>query len=415
MSFDEKSFLSDLSGLIEIKSVKGDCGEVNSEYPLGKGIGEALEYMVDLGNKYGFKTKNLDNKCIYIEAGEGEKLVGILVHADTVGVDNKWTYEPFKLTVDNGRIYGRGVVDNKGSAVMLLHAMKYLKDNDLIRGKRVRLIVGGDEEAGDWECISRYKETEEIPDISFSPDGDYPVVFAEKGILKIKISKKNDDKEFMFEGGKTANIVPDFAECSYHGRKFSANGKSAHSMEPHKGENASIKLAGILKENGIKNDFTELLSRANVKDFDVELCDRASGELTINPSIAKVYGNEKSLICDIRYPVTHNADEIVERIRNSISDLGYEVEISSHNLPLYVDKDSHLVTTLLNVYNEFMNRNDKPISMGGGTYARAFPNAVAFGTWFPEDESAIHKADEWWSLDAIKKNYEMMIEAIKRL
>lgn len=415
MNFDEKSFISDLSGMIEIKSVKGDCGAVNEKYPLGEGIGKALEYIEDLGKKYGFTTKNLDNKCVYIEAGEGEKLLGILVHADTVGVDDKWTYDPFKLTLENDILYGRGVADNKGSAILMLHVMKYLKENNLIKGKRVRLIVGGDEEAGEWECIKRYKETEEAPTVAFSPDGDYPVVFAEKGILKIKLSKKNDDKEFSFSGGKTANIVPDFAECSYHGRKFSFIGKSAHSMEPHKGVNASLKLAEKLYSEGVSNDFVTLLMRANVKDFDIELCDRASGELTVNPSIARVYGNEKSLVCDIRYPVTHNADEITERIRKSVADLGYSLEVLSHQLPLYVDKESHLVKTLLNVYNEFTGKNDKPVSMGGGTYARAFENAVAFGVWFPEKESAIHKENEWWAICDIKKNFEIMTEAVKRL
>lgn len=415
MNFDEKSFLEDLSGLIEIKSVKGSCGEVNEKYPLGEGIGKALEYMASLGEKYGFKIKNLDNKCVYTEAGSGNKLIGILVHADTVDADKKWTYNPFKLTCDNGKIYGRGVADDKGAAVLLLHVMKYLKDNELLKDKRVRLIIGGDEESGDWECMKRYKETEEIPDMSFSPDGDYPVVYAEKGILKIKIYKKNNDKEFMFEGGKTANMVPDYAECSYHGRKFSANGKSAHSMEPHKGENAVMKLVKILNENGIENDFTSLIKCADVKGFDIEFCDRASGELTINPSIAKVYGNEQSLICDIRYPVTHNADEIMDCIKERVSGLGYELAIISHNPPLYVDKDSHLVTTLLNVYNEFTNESAKPVSMGGGTYARAFPNAVAFGIWFPKTESSIHKADEWWSLSDIRKNFEIMVEALKRL
>jgi len=263
--------------------------------------------------------------------------------------------------------------------------------------------------------MTRYKKTEQIPDISFSPDADYPVVFAEKGILKIKISKENTLKGFIFEGGKTANIVPDYAFCECNGKKYEANGKSAHSMEPHKGENACLKLAKVLNDNGVNNDFTDLLNRANTKDFDIELSDRASGELTINPSIARVNENEKYLICDIRYPVTQNSDEIIKRIEGKVSVLGYTVKEESHNPPLYVDKNSHLVTTLLNVYNECTGRNDKPVSMGGGTYARAFPNAVAFGIWFCDKESAIHKPDEWWEISDIEKNYEIMIEALKRL
>ena len=413
--FDEEKFLKELYGLIAIKSVRGNCGEVTEDYPLGKGIGEALSYILALGREYGMKTVNLDNYCGYIEVGSGKRLLGILVHADTVDAGSDWTHEPFKLTREGDKIYGRGVVDNKGAAIVTLHAMKYLTDNGLIGDKRVRLIIGGDEESGEWKCIERYKKTEEIPEIAFSPDGDYPVVFAEKGILKIKIFKENDDKDFIFEGGKTINVVPDHAEAFYRGRKFSQKGVPAHSMEPYKGVNAVLKLGEELEQNGISNSFIKLLKIADAKAFDIQFCDRASGELTINPSVAKVHGRENYLICDIRYPVTCSAEEILERINNKTAELGYKSVILNHQKPLYVERESHLVSTLLEVYNEITGYNAKPVAMGGGTYARAFKNAVAFGTWFPNEESMAHKPDECWSIKAAKKNFEILSEAIKRL
>ena len=149
--YNEKQFVSDLSGLIEIKSVKGNCGDVTEKYPLGEGIGHALEYTAAVAEKYGLKTVNLDNKCCYVEAGKGERLIGVLVHADTVDVDSQWTYEPFKLTETEDKIYGRGVSDNKGAVILMIHVLKYLSDNGFLNDKRVRLIVGGDEENGGWD------------------------------------------------------------------------------------------------------------------------------------------------------------------------------------------------------------------------------------------------------------------------
>lgn len=73
---NEKQFLADLRGLLQIKSVNGGCGPVTDEAPLGKGVYDALEYMLALGRKFGFRTKNLDGYCGWIEMGEGSRLVG---------------------------------------------------------------------------------------------------------------------------------------------------------------------------------------------------------------------------------------------------------------------------------------------------------------------------------------------------
>lgn len=412
---DINAALSDLAGLIAIKSVKGSCGEVNDKYPLGKGIGEAISYTLSIGEKMGFKTVNLDNTCGYVEAGRGDKLLGILVHVDTVEADGKWDYEPYKLTVTDDKIYGRGVADNKGAAILVLHCMKYLNDNNLLNNKRVRLIIGGDEEAGEWECIKRYKKTEETPDIAFSPDGDYPVVFAEKGILRVKLSKECNYGDFVFEGGRVVNMVPDFAKAVVNGTEYSEKGISAHAMEPHKGENAILKLAKTLENNGVSNDFTKLLLSADAKKWSIEFSDRPSGVLTLNPSVARVNEKENYLICDIRYPVTVNYTDIIHNIEKSVEKTGYKVYEAGHQKPLYVDKNSHLVSTLLSVYNELTGKNDEPVSMGGGTYARAFDNAVAFGMWFPDTPSCMHKPNEYFIIDEYKKNFEIITEAIKRL
>lgn len=152
--------------LINIPSIFDDNDGSNT--PLGKYTVEALNYVLDLGKSFGFKTKNIDNKCGYIEFGEVEKLLGIIGHLDVVPADEDWTFKPFDSTVANNNIYGRGAIDDKGPVIAALYAMKAVSDNYKL-DKRVRLILELNEE-NDCKCIERYKETEEVPDISFSSD-----------------------------------------------------------------------------------------------------------------------------------------------------------------------------------------------------------------------------------------------------
>ncbi len=415
---ENEAFLKDLKGLLKIKTVRGDCGEVTKEAPLGKGINDAINYMLDLGKKFGFKTKNLDGYCGYIEMGEGEELLGILCHLDVVSADGKWICEPFDLNIIDDKMYGRGILDDKGAALLSLYAMKKISDCGLKLNKRVRLILGGDEETGVWECIKRYKETEEIPTIGFTPDGEFPVVFAEKGLLKIKISGNYTikDKSFLFEGGKVVNIVPDYAKCVLDGEVFEKTGIPAHASEPHKGENAIINLGKELceKTDG-ENPYLKLLSIATNDGFDINLSDEPSGKLTINPSIAKADSVFGSLICDIRYPVTLKLEDFIKNIEKAVEPLGFKVEVIAHDVPLYVKKDSHLVSTLRKVFEDRTGDKTEPISMGGGTYAKAFPNTVAFGLIFLDSESGCHVANEFMKFSEMEKSFDILCDAIVKL
>ena len=153
--------------------------------PFGKDTVRALEYILNLGKSFGFRTKNIDNMCGYIEFGQGEKLLGIIGHLDVVPAQDDWTFSPFKATIDNGNIYGRGTIDDKGPIIAALYAMKAVADNYKL-DKRVRLILGLNEE-NDWKCIERYKKTEEMPDIAFSPDANFPCIYAEKTIESLDL------------------------------------------------------------------------------------------------------------------------------------------------------------------------------------------------------------------------------------
>ena len=123
--------------------------------PFGKDANDALLYALNLGEKLGFRAKNIDGYCGYIEFGEGPNLLGIIGHLDVVPSSDGWDTDPFNATIKNGKIFGRGAIDDKGPVIASLYAMKTIKDNLKINS-RVRLILGINEEKS-WKCIKHYK------------------------------------------------------------------------------------------------------------------------------------------------------------------------------------------------------------------------------------------------------------------
>ena len=415
--FDKQAVLEALRGLLQIKSVNANAGATTSEAPLGTGINTAINYVLELGKSFGLTTKNCDGYCGYVEFGEGPEMVAAITHVDTVEVGDDWTVLPFDLTIDGDKIYGRGVLDDKGPTIVSLFALKALKEAKVPINKRIRLIIGGDEEGGNWACMKRYKETEEIPTYAFSPDSGFPVIFAEKGIMNVILKKELDNGTpvLNLSSGKQINSVPDYAKATYNGQTYEARGKSAHASEPQKGDNALIKLADELQVAGIKHPILELLKRATPEGFGINLSDAVSGDLTLNPAITFVDENIAVLRCDIRYPVTIKSSELCKTILKATEDLGFSLEMDHETLPLHVDQESFLVTSLQKVYADYTGDTSGPIVSGGGTYARAFDNAVAFGGVFPGEINTCHQTDEFWSIDSMAKNFDIIVKALEVL
>jgi succinyl-diaminopimelate desuccinylase len=415
--FEKETVLEALRGLLQIKSVNANAGAITPEAPLGTGINETINYVLELGKSFGLTTKNCDGYCGYLEFGEGEEMVAAITHVDTVEVGDDWTVPPFDLTIDGDRIYGRGVLDDKGPTIVALFALKALKDAKVPINKRIRLIIGGDEEGGSWACMKRYKETEETPVYSFSPDSGFPVIFAEKGIMNVIFEKELDAglPVLNLSSGKQINSVPDVARADYNGQSYEAKGKSAHASEPQKGDNALMKLANELRAAGILHPMLDLLDRATPEGFGINFSDAVSGDLTLNPAIVYVDDNVAVLRCDIRYPVTMKSSDIYVAIQKATGDLGFSLKMDHETLPLHVDKESFLVTSLQKVYADYTGDTSDPIVSGGGTYARAFDNAVAFGGAFPGEINTCHQTDEFWSIDSMAKNFDIMVKALEVL
>lgn len=415
---DEKAMMADLRGLMQIHTINHDCGPVTDKMPLGEGVYRALEYVLALGEKMGFRTKMLDGYSGWIEAGQGEKMIAVLCHVDTVPVEQEgWEADPFDATLLDGKVYGRGICDDKGPTILSLYALKALVDAGKLQDKRVRLIVGGDEESGAWVCMKRYRETEEIPLCAFSPDGDYPATYAEKGIFHVTVSRDLDSSvpAMTLEGGKTYNIVPAAATATVNGKTYEAEGKAAHASRPELGVNATRELCKAMAADGVKHPFIDLMAIADTAGWGIDFSDEPSGHLTLNPAISRVSAESASVKCDLRVPVTITKEQVMTALREKVAPLGFQAECDFVLDSLYVPKDSDLVKTLQAVYTDCTGRTDEPISVGGGTYARTFENAVAFGPLFPDDENTNHKTNERWDYNNMLLNYQILANVMERL
>ena len=270
----KEAFINDLKQLVRFPST---LDKPFGDYPYGKAIGETLEWFLGKGKEYGFDVVNVDHQAGYIEFGQGEEL-GILGHLDVVPVGDGWTYEPFNPTIADGKLIARGVNDDKGPTMAAFYAMRELKEMGVPLKRKIRLILGTDEESG-MRCIRYYLSKYPAPAMAFAPDADFPLIYAEKGIHSCEVVGE-ESGIIYFESGDRLNMVPDKATVTLNSdlsneftdylKEFSLQGqatgstltmlgRAAHAMQPDEGVNAASLLGKFLVKY-IDTPFTQLLS-----------------------------------------------------------------------------------------------------------------------------------------------------------
>ncbi|HHV25839.1 dipeptidase PepV [Anaerosalibacter bizertensis] len=443
--------------IVRIKSVEG---EGKPGMPFGEGPYNALKYALDIAEDMGFKTKNLDGYAGHADFGEGDETIGILVHLDVVPEGDGWTYPPYSGEIHDGKIFGRGTLDDKGPAIASLYAMKALKEANVSLNKKIRIIFGTNEETG-WGCMKYYFEHEKAPDMAFTPDADFPVIHGEKGIIAFDLVKKIENNSCgdisikSIKGGNAVNMVPDYCEAILEVKdmdyienklknfkekndydisieekdgivKVIAKGSSAHGSTPEKGENAitylMLFLGEILDCNCDICDFIKIYNekialKHNGEGIGCGFEDEVSGKLNFNPGVIKTEDGKITLSINIRYPIKSSSEEVYNGIRKELEGTGIElIEDDDEMKPIYVPKNDPLVEKLMKVYKEETGDLDsEPITIGGGTYARAMDNAVAFGPVFPGQEEVAHQKDEYISIEHLMKMAKIYAKALYEL
>ena len=443
--------IKQVQSLIQIPSVYSKSD--NPKKPFGENCNLALEYMLNLGKKLGFKTKNLDGYCGYIEFGKGEEMLGIIGHLDVVPEGEGWSNPPFSATIKDNKIFGRGAIDDKGPVISSLYAMKSVMENFKVN-KRVRLILGLNEE-NSWLCMKHYKEVEEMPTLGFSPDADFPCIYAEKSILDCCISmayNKNENikiKEIDCKNN-ASNVVAKFCSVTLEVindiekvieklensiKKFNFNitvekqnqseikltsyGIQAHAAHPDLGTNAISRLILVLNEV-IENELLEFFCEKIGTEFNGKslgiACNDESGELTLNVGSFALVDNELKIRFNLRIPIHTSIEDVESKFKEAIATYSSINYHTNSKMPhLYVSKEDKLIKTLCKIYSEVTNTPATPIAIGGATYARAFKNCVSFGPNFPGNKDMCHQTDEFIDIDSLILSCKIYAKAIIEL
>jgi succinyl-diaminopimelate desuccinylase len=463
-----------VSLLRELIAFPSVLGEAKEDAPFGVHVKRCYEFMQAKAEADGFDFLDVNGYGGHIDwpgaerdetgeiTGPAKAVLGIPVHIDVVPAGEGWSYDPFGAEVIDGRIYGRGTTDNKCSVAAVYTALLALRANGFQPASTIRLMLGLDEETG-WRGMVKYLETVPAPDFGFSPDADFPAINGEMGIIDFELAKKlrkTSEKGVILrsiDGGSASNMVPDKAraiimdevnknfdhikeklaafreETGYHvngkgvGKAFeiTAHGVSAHGAHPELGVNAISVLMKFLGELEVANEsIREFLGFYNThlgfelhgEQMDIGFEDEASGRLILNVGLVSMDAEAVIVTINVRYPVTLTEGQVYDSLMPLIhrNDLG--IVKLGHNPPIFFPPDSPFIETLMSVYREHTgDEANGPVVIGGGTYARAIPNAVAFGPRFPGEPDLMHQKDEYITTDDLVKITEIYADAIRRL
>lgn len=434
---NRRDMIESIKAAVRINSVM-DENTATESMPFGKGVDESLRKTLEIAESLGFKTVYKDGYYGYAEIGEGEELIGILGHIDVVpiGDESKWKFPPFSATEEDGYIYGRGTQDDKGPTIAAMYAVKALLDAGVKFGKRVRFIIGGDEE-NLWRCIAKYTENgEEIPSMGFTPDSSFPVTNAEKSLVQFYLRGKGS-KDLSLNISGALNAVPGVAnytgeladklaekldelkfEYEKDGESITVIGKRVHAASADKGVNAIERLCKALYEIGVKDDvvrFVAELSDSVGSKILPNCVDDVSGTLTLNLGELIINEKESKIGFDSRVPVKFTIEDLENAVKENAANYGLEFEEFDRLKSLYVPADSELIKTLVSVYEQETGLEGTPKSSGGATYAKALDNCVAFGAMFPFDEKTEHQENERVNIKNMIKATEIYALSVYRL
>lgn len=439
-----------LQSLLRIPSIEG---AYSPGQPFGPETDAALKFVLNLASQNGLVIANADGYAGHVEYGEGDPYVAVLSHLDVVPAGGNWSCPPFEAQIVDDHVYARGAIDDKGPALSTLWALIGLKQLGLKPQRKIRLIFGLDEESG-WKCMDKYFSTYPTPLGGFTPDADFPLIHAEKGVATLRIQVPADTNAMnprvvSFDGGRRTNMVPDMASAMVdchseiavkeweeklykeaRSRQIDArlnvsgshieiitHGASAHGSTPDEGVNAIVHLAALLASQPVSNaSMWRAISLIDTrgKTLGLESSDDVTGSLTSNLGRAYLDQNTYVFQVDVRYPIDLTSEQLLPRVRSLLSDK-WMIEVTNDLAPLFLPLDHPVVRVLSDVYQETTGQPAVPMAIGGATFARAIPNAVAFGPLFPNQPDLAHQANESWAIEDYLRCIEIYAHAMLEL
>ncbi len=441
----EGEMIETLQRWIAIPSVMDEAAD---GAPFGKEVRRMLDVAMADCEKMGFDTLIAGGYAGHAEMGAGEDAdaLAILAHLDVVPVGDGWARDPFGGQVENGFIYGRGTNDDKGPAVAALYAMRAVKEAGIPLKKKVRLILGCNEECGGGEDLLEYAKYTTMPRSGFSPDAGYPVINIEKGglhlILEGEMSKEGLQVKSLHAGTRP-NVIPGYAEAIVYGDekliesvkkldlgfetgaeaageglvKVWSKGTLGHAAFPEAAKNAIGQLLILLRFLGVKGALADLADVIGTDAFGerlgIAMEDKLSGKLTASMDILDAEDGKVRAVVDTRTPLTAGHENLIRLAQMALRNMTVRCEGSREGH--YVPADSELVQGLLKAYSAVTGEKGHTVAIGGGTYAHYMQEGVAFGAVFENEEDCAHQANEYMNIESLYKNMRIFARAILEL
>lgn len=409
----KEEMIAFLGELIAVRSVEDEPTE---NCPFGENSAKALEIMLNKCEEFGFPVENVENYAGSADFDSTEPALAILSHLDVVPEGSGWTSDPYVLKRENGILTGRGTIDDKGPAVASLYAMKALKDLGIPLKKGVRLIFGTNEENGGPD-IKNYSKKHPLPPMVFTPDGEYPVINGEKGMLRVYFSAEISEN-LTIKAGEVINAVPMACSVESDTSAVLYEGKSAHASTPEKGENAITKF--LSDYTGNSTSINTLKQNFQHNDFcGCAIFGDKSAETTCVLSLLKTVEKDEKLYIeggiDVRFSFSFTKEEMQEIICGKLEQGGITIDSVMAVDPHYTNENSDFVQSLIRVYEEVTGKKGGCITIGGGTYVHDIEGGVAFGAEYEGGSGNMHGADEFITEESLLLNAEIMAEAIKAI
>lgn len=368
-----------IEGILELVRIDSVEAEAEPDAPLGRGVRTALDKALEIGRRLGFRTVNIDNYIGYVEYGQGDDYVCAIGHVDVVPTGDGWKQPPFSGYIEDGTIYSRGVLDNKGPIMTCLYGLYALKELGYEPKHQIRIIFGCDEESG-FEDLKYYLKREKAPVYGFTPDCKFPVVYAERGRAVVRISAWDGAGQASAGHGEPSACA-DYQTCM---NQFFAFVTQYFISAKNNGDRLGIDFKhpeyGIMEMRGYK-----LAMDGEVPYFEASLS----------------------------YPAGHGIDEILERVREKAGEL--PVMLIHNYDPVVFEKDSPMVRAMQHSYEAVTGQDGTPVTTTGGTYAKAMPGIVPFGPSFPGQKGIGHNPNEWMKIDDLMANAKIYALALYQL
>jgi len=373
---NEKEIVKLACDLIKKKTVNPPGNEYLTA-PIVKGA------MKKLGMEIKIKEKEKGRTNIIGKVGKGKPSVALICHMDVVPPGEGWKTDPFEPVIKNGRIYGRGALDDKGPFAISYGAIEaFLKKNPKFKGT-IYLLAAADEEKGSELGMKWLIKQGFRADFALIPDNGLmdTAVIGEKGVIWLKI-------------------------ISF--------GKQAHGSEPQLGINAIEKLAKLL----LKIQKINFGKRFN----------SAFEPLTLN--IGQIQGGhapnivpaEAEAKIDIRYPLGMKKKNILQKIKKEIARFKkqdpkarFKIEILEWQKPHLVPKNSVFCQEFLEAAKE-LKIPMKLETVGGITVGKnLFFAGIPSICHYPTKKKLAHMANEYVEIKNLMKTTKLYALFLEKL